>query len=107
MLYTVRVSVHLSSAKEWTRWMRETHIPEVMATGCFEGATMAREPQPDSVDVETWVMVYRAKSAEDFELYQREHAAALQREHTQRYERVVHASRTLLPIFARFEDPTA
>jgi len=32
--YTVTAEVEVGAAAEWLAWMRKTHIPEVLATGC-------------------------------------------------------------------------
>jgi hypothetical protein len=42
VLYNVTVSVAHSLAEEWKQWMKEVHIPDVMATGCFTGYRFMR-----------------------------------------------------------------
>ncbi len=41
-LYNVTITIDLDVHEDWVRWMRETHIPEVMATGMFVSNRMSR-----------------------------------------------------------------
>ena len=34
-IYNVTIKIDIARADEWLTWMREEHIPEVMATGYF------------------------------------------------------------------------
>ena len=40
--YEVVADVEQAVEGRYERYMRETHIPEVLATGCFQGAIFAR-----------------------------------------------------------------
>jgi hypothetical protein len=42
ILYNVTVSIDPAVAEDWLAWMRSTHIPDVMATGCFEESRISR-----------------------------------------------------------------
>lgn len=103
MLYIVYVAIDEEVAEDWAAWMERAHVPDVMATGCFEGATMARDEEADAEGRRAWRIFYRARSAADYERYRHEHAAILQRDHTERYAGRFEARRELLPIAARFE----
>ena len=35
LIYNVTVKVEPGIAADWLQWMRQEHIPEIMATGCF------------------------------------------------------------------------
>ncbi|MEC9398770.1 MAG: DUF4286 family protein [Myxococcota bacterium] len=102
MLYIVRVWVDKEVAEDWRVWMRDIHIPEVVETGCFVRAYMARNEDADTEQRVAWVMMYHAPSAEDYARYKQEHAAALQADHTERYAGRVNAERELLPVHATF-----
>ena len=39
-IYNVTLKVDATVADDWTRWMRQTHIPEVIDTGYFTGYRM-------------------------------------------------------------------
>lgn len=34
-IYNVTVNIDDSIKEDWIRWMQQTHIPEVIASGCF------------------------------------------------------------------------
>ncbi|MEO8589060.1 MAG: DUF4286 family protein, partial [Flavobacteriales bacterium] len=42
ILYNVTINIDLDVEREWLVWMKETHIPEVMATGLFLESRMFR-----------------------------------------------------------------
>lgn len=100
MFYLVEVLIDLEVADQWHSWMKDDHIPDVVATGCFEKAWMTRQPERDTDQRRAYRMLYRAKSREDFERYQSDFAAALQKDHTSRFEGRFEASRELLDIIA-------
>jgi len=43
MLYAVSVAIDGDRHDDWRRWMKEVHLPDVLATGCFLDAAMLRE----------------------------------------------------------------
>lgn len=104
MFYLVRVDVDVDIADEWQRWMVDVHIPDVVATDCFDQAWMARRPAADTAERKAFRMIYLAPSRQHFERYEREFAPALQAEHTDRYEGRFQASRELLDVMEQFPD---
>ena len=42
LLYNVTVSIDKSIKEDWVSWMKKKHIPDVMNTGCFLEARIAR-----------------------------------------------------------------
>lgn len=71
MRYEVRLDVNPALAGEVERYMLETHIAEVMATGCFLRAHFDRE---ESGQYRT---TYVAASRGEFDRYTRDHADGL------------------------------
>jgi hypothetical protein len=68
------VTVHLDHAEDATRfarWMREEHIPEVLATSLIQGADFAQ------LDPVTFRTRYRAPSQVDLDAYLTAHSPAL------------------------------
>ena len=95
IIYNVTVNIDHASHDEWVRWMRDVHIPEVMATGYFLENRFAKVLVEDQGGI-TYSIQYLCKSMEDLHEYQREHAPRLQQDHTKRYEGKFVAFRTLL-----------
>lgn len=95
ILYNVTVSVDGQVEKEWLKWMREVHIPDVMATRLFVDHKIYK--LVNEVDGgTTYAIQYFALDMQDINTYMREHAPRLQEEHASRYQAKALAFRTLL-----------
>jgi len=97
IIYNVTVNIEDSIEKEWLKWMQEIHIPEVMKTGLFvEHKILRLLSQNEGETGTTYAIQYACKTMKDFDLYQKNHAPALQKEHTARYQGKFVAFRTML-----------
>lgn len=67
MRYEVRLEVDPSMAGAVEEYMRLTHIPEIMATGCFVRAHF------DRAESGTYRTTYVARSRSEFDRYIAEH----------------------------------
>lgn len=97
ILYNVTVKIENNSKEEWLKWMRETHIPDVMNTGLFEEHKICRILH-DENDGATYAIQYFCKDMDTFQRYQQEHAPALQADHSQRFQNKYVAFRTLMEV---------
>ena len=97
IIYNVTVKVLPEIHDEWLSWMKEIHIPEVLATGCFIENKIC-QVLLDETDGVTYSIQYTANSMEDYEHYSANFAAQLQKDHTERYKDKFVAFRTLLDI---------
>ena len=95
VVYSVIVQVDEAVASEWVEWMRDVHIPEVMATGCFEAWEMRRCLEPAEDGGPVYEIRYLCATLEQYRQYQETHAPALQAAHSERYGGRVKASRRL------------
>ncbi|TNF31796.1 MAG: DUF4286 family protein [Bacteroidetes bacterium] len=95
IIYNVTVNIDHAAHDEWVRWMRDVHIPDVMATGYFLENRFARVLVDDQGGV-TYSIQYLCKNMLDLEEYQRDHAPRLQADHTKKFEGKFVAFRTLL-----------
>jgi hypothetical protein len=103
IIYSVAVRVDTAIAEEWLAWMRAVHIPEVLATGCFQGCTISRVLDPPAGEQAAFIIEYAAASAERLREYRERHAGALQRAHTERYAGRFEASRSVREALATFK----
>jgi hypothetical protein len=101
ILYNVTVSIDERVHEEWLDWMRNTHIPEVLETGCFIESRISRVHGEEDGGV-TFAISYVAPSQEKYDEYVEKYAPALQKEHSMRYEGRFAAFRTLLTILEEF-----
>ncbi len=97
IIYNVTVKVENEIHDAWLQWMRSIHIPEVMATGCFEKNELAKV-LVDDTDGQTYSIQYRCRERSLLEQYFEMHAPKLQEEHLTRYKDKFVAFRTLLEL---------
>lgn len=77
ILYNVTLILDEPIEQEWLLWMKETHIPEVMATECFIGYRMLKVLDSPNEGV-TYCVQYTTNSLVDYERYQTNFAPQLQ-----------------------------
>jgi hypothetical protein len=95
--YNVTINVHDSIQENWVKWMKETHLPQVMATGMFTSHAMFKLlSRQEDEEGTTYVIQYFANSEADYERYKNEFAPALQAETQKLFAGKFHAFRTLM-----------
>ncbi len=97
ILYNVTVSIDHGAEEAWLEWMKAVHIPDVIATGYFVQARIARILAEEEGG-KSYSVQYFAKSMTDFEAYERTEAARLRRDHQDKFGAQTAAFRTLLHI---------
>lgn len=97
IIYNVTVNIDQEVHDEWLQWMRETHIPDVMATGLFLESRMHRVLADDEGGI-TYAVQYTAMDMAHYERYRDEHAPRLQADAHARYGGRFVAFRTLLQL---------
>ncbi|HRP52836.1 MAG TPA: DUF4286 family protein [Fluviicola sp.] len=102
IIYNVTVSIDPLIEMDWVQWMRETHIPDVMKTGCFLECRMSKMHEQEDGAC-TYAMTYVAYSQQHIETYQTQHAARLQVDHKNRFEGRFAAFRSTLQVIQHFQ----
>jgi len=102
ILYNVTVSIDEQIHQEWLDWMRTKHVPDVMGTGCFIESRISRVHGEEEGGM-SFAISYLCSSEEKYEEYTSKHAAALQREHMEKYNGKFAAFRTLLTVLEEFK----
>ena len=97
IIYNVTVNVEDSVHEEWVRWMREQHIPEVMKTGYFTEHRFCRILVKEETGT-SYSIQYLCRNMEELDIYRRDHAPRLQKEHSDKFHGKFVAFRTLLEI---------
>lgn len=95
ILYNVTIILEADAEQEWLKWMKEEHVPEVMATNCFVSNRMLKVLDSPNEGV-TYCMQYVAESKGAYEQYQSNFAPALQAAALQRFENKFVAFRSLM-----------
>lgn len=100
LIYTVNVIIDQTIEKDWLQWMQSVHIPEVMQSKCFKSAEMAIRTDSSEQNPHYEIRYY-CEDVSIFENYQKNHAPALQKDHTEKYKGKFKAYRALSnPIFS-------
>jgi hypothetical protein len=86
VIYEVTALVELERAAEYEQYIRR-HIPELIATGCFAGASFDQSA-PGHYRVR-----YRSKTREDLDRYLRDHAPRLRADFSKHFPSGVNISR--------------
>jgi hypothetical protein len=97
IIYNVTINIEDNAHDVWLAWMKDTHIPQVMATGLFVDYSFSKllDRQEDETGT-TYVIQYLANTMADYETYQAECAPALQAETRKYFEGKFVAFRTLM-----------
>lgn len=69
VIYNVTVKVEESIATDWLDWLRNEHIPEIIATGCFTHAVVSRLLEVDDSEGPTFSVQYHALSKSLYNRY--------------------------------------
>jgi Domain of unknown function (DUF4286) len=98
--YEVTADVEERQAAAYERYMRESHIPDVLATGSFQSASFERSSPG------RYRMRYLARSQADIDRYLETHAAGLRADATSRFPEGVTLSREIWMTVERWEGAT-
>lgn len=96
VLYNVTVVVEKDIQDEWISWMKQEHIPEVMATGYFFDYKFFKIMENGENEEISYAIQYFAKSLADLHYYMKNAAPNLQQKHKERYGEQCLAYRTVL-----------
>ena len=97
ILYNVTVSIDYDIHKSWLKWMKEIHIPNVLATGLFIENKIAKIHAEEEGGI-SYSIQYLAKSWNEYNQYQEQFALKLQQEHTLKFSGKFAAFRTILEV---------
>jgi hypothetical protein len=69
LIYNVTIKIESSIEADWLQWMQQTHISEVIATGCFTHAVTLRLLDVDDAEGPTYAIQYHAESKANYNRY--------------------------------------
>ena len=101
-LYNVTVNIDESVQEAWLKWMKEVHIPEMLATGKFKKAMMSRVMIDEEMGGVTYAVQFTAKSKEILDKYYLEDAERLRAETQKLFAGKFVVFRTELDIVEEF-----
>ena len=95
--YEVTVELELGLVAAYERYMRERHIAEVLATGCFQGAVLSRSSPG------RYRTSYIARTEDDLDRYLRTYTAAMRADFAAHFPAGVSLSREVWTEVERWE----
>ena len=98
IIYNVTIMVDWRIHDAWLTWMRSQHIPDVMATGCFEKWQLVRVLDLEDVEGPTYAAQYYAPSMEAYQTYLNNFAAGLREQGLQKWGDLFVAFRSVMEI---------
>lgn len=101
-IYNVTINVDESVHHEWLTWMREIHIPEVLATGKFSKALMSQVLVKEDMGGITYSIQFTSESKETLKLYYTEDAPRLRQDLFKKFGNKFGAFRTEMKIIQEF-----
>ena len=79
-IYNVTINIDESVHHQWLKWMKEKHIPDVLATGKFSNAKMCKVLVDEEMGGVTYSVQYSTDSKETLNRYYNEDAYRLRQD---------------------------
>ena len=98
IVYNITVKIDSGIETEWMHWMRQEHIPEVMATGFFSEYKFYKLLNQDESDGPTYVIQYFTTAIENYNSYIEEQAPLLRQKAISKWGNKFIVFRTLLQV---------
>lgn len=100
IIYNVTINIEESIHNEWLIWIKE-HIPQVLATGKFEKATLTKVLVEED-EGHTYSVQYRSYSRAALDAYYKDDAEKLKAEGMQKFADKMLAFRTELEVIDEY-----
>ncbi len=98
LIYNVTTKVEPSVAEEWVCWMKEIHMPQVLATGCFERCQLLRLLDVDDEHGPTYAAQYYANDMVGYSEYLNQFAPSFRQDVFDRWGDKCIAFRSLMEV---------
>lgn len=102
ILYNLTFKIDVDVAEDWAEWMKETHIPEMMATHCFENSRMNKMLYVDEDDGITYSLQFQCPNLKALHYFHSSHAQELQEKHQLRFQDKFVAFQSVMEIHEEF-----
>lgn len=102
IIYNVTSNIDESIHTEWLAWMKDEHIPKVLATGKFEKAIISRVLLEEEMGGITYAVQYQTPSLEVLYTYYQEDAPKLRAAVYKKFADKVLSFRTELEVIDQY-----
>ena len=83
---------------EWLKWIKDEHIPDIVATGCFTHAVILRLVEADETEGPTYAVQYHAPDKESYNRYIREFAEGMRKKAFDKWGNMFISFRSVLEV---------
>ena len=101
LIYNVTINIDEGVHDEWLTWMRDKHVPDVLATGKFSHAKMTRVLVEEDQGGITYSVQYTTKDRKTLDAYYREDAERLRTDAQKLFPNKFVAFRTELEVISQ------
>lgn len=98
IVYNVTIKVENEVADKWVKWMKETHIPDLMGTGMFTDTRLCRLLEQEEEDGATFVAQYYCPSMTEYNKYLNEYADTMREKALKAFAGKFVAFRTVMEV---------
>ena len=95
IIYNVTIKVDNVILEDWLVWIKK-HMPEVVATGCFESYTFFELLEPKIDEHRTFVVQYLAKTEADYQRYLDDYSITMREDGIKKFGEQFVAFRSIL-----------
>lgn len=99
-IYNVTTNIEEAAHDQWLQWMKETHIPDVLATGKFLQAKMCRVLVDEEMGGTTYSVQFTTSDKATLQKYYLEDAPRLRDEALKRFANQFVSFRTEMEIIS-------
>ena len=99
-IYNVTTNIDETAHITWLKWMKETHIPDVLATGKFLSAKICKVLVEEEMGGETYSVQFTAANKERLLAYYQEDAPKLRDEAVRKFPNKFVSFRTELEVIS-------
>ncbi|WP_420603109.1 DUF4286 family protein [Flagellimonas sp.] len=101
LIYNVTINIDESVHDQWLSWMKDKHVPDMLATGKFSHAKMAKVLVEEDMGGITYSVQYTTKDRTTLESYYKEDAERLRSDALKLFADKFVAFRTELEVISQ------
>ncbi len=98
IVYNVTSKIDWSIHDAWVKWMKEEHMPEVLATECFQQCQLLRILETDDTEGPTYAAQYITQTKAQQEHYVEIYAAGLRKKATEKWGSSMISFRSVMQV---------
>ncbi len=98
IIYNVTIKVTSAIKNDWLAWLKQVHIPDVLATKCFLKATVLYLLEMDDSEGPTYAIQYLAENINAYERYISEFSGIMRQRSFDRWGDQFIAIRTVMEV---------